>query len=121
MWGFVVAIRTIAAMGFRQVVGMPGFAGGCKSFVAEGYHPSSVGTRPLAAGKTGAGAGNRAGGSPSHTGGGAKDREYLSPHCNSSAYYGYNAAKHPASVGWGWVPPPFRYPPIKKRLYQKPV
>jgi len=113
MWGFVVAIRTIAGVGLRQVVGAPGFAGECWSFVAEGYHPCSVGTRPLAVGKTGAGKGNRAGGSPLHTGK-EKHREQPSLHYNSSAYHGCNVGKHPASVGLGWVPPPFRYSPIKK-------
>ncbi|MCH5718264.1 hypothetical protein [Niabella hibiscisoli] len=48
-------------MGFRQVVGVPGFAGEYKSFVAEGYQPCSIGTHPLAAGKTDACEGNRAG------------------------------------------------------------
>lgn len=101
-------------MGFRQVVGMPGFAGGYKSFVAEGYQPCSVGIYVLAAGKTGAGAGNRAGGSPLHTGSKEKHREQPSLYYNSLAYHGCSTGKHPASVGLGWVPPPFRYPPHKK-------
>jgi len=114
MWGFAVAIRTIAGMGLRQLVGVPSFAGGCKSFVAEGYHPCGVGKRPLAAGKTDVGEGNRAGNSPPHTGGEAKDRDYLYLSCNHLAEGRYNAAKHPTSVGIGQVSPPFRYPPIKK-------
>lgn len=114
MWGFAVAIRTIAAMGFRQVVGMPGFAGGCKSFVAEGYHPYSVGTRPLAAGKTDAGEGNRAGGLPPHTGSEAKDRDDLYLSCHHLTNGRHNVGSHPTSVGLGWVPPPFRYLPKKR-------
>jgi len=101
-------------MGFRQVVGVPGFAGEYKSFVAEGYHPCGVGIHPLPAGKTGAGEGNRAGGSPPHTGRGAKDRDGIYFSCNHLANSRYNLGKHPTSVVIGWVPPPFRYPPIKK-------
>ncbi|MCH5687499.1 hypothetical protein LWM68_26470 [Niabella sp. W65] len=66
IWGFADAIRTIAGMGLRQLVGVPSFAGGYKSIVAEGYLPCSVGTHPLAAGKTGLGEGNRAGAHPAY-------------------------------------------------------
>jgi hypothetical protein len=55
----------------------------------------------LAAGKTGAGEGNLARDLPPHTGSEAKDRGHLSVHCNSSAYHGCNAAKHPVNIGWG--------------------
>ncbi|MGN7786107.1 hypothetical protein ACTJIJ_16370 [Niabella sp. 22666] len=111
MWSFAVAIRTIAGIGFRQLVGMPGFAGGCRSFVAERYHPCSVGLHPLAAGQTGAGEGNGAGGAPLNTGDGAKDRDHLYLSYHHLANGKHNSGKHLTNVGLGWVPHLLGTPP----------